>query len=152
MKKFLCILGLIIFGNFSLNAFAVDNINKVLSDSNIKKDTVSISVKNIESGKSVYELNEHRLISPASTQKIVTLAASLWVLGPDYNFETSLYKNTNNELFLKLGADPYLREKDLKKLMDDAKNKKVLTPKNFYIDDYIVDGVNWVKAGSGMMI
>ena len=45
MKKFLCILGLIIFGNFSLNAFAVDNINKVLSDSNIKKDTVSISVK-----------------------------------------------------------------------------------------------------------
>ena len=143
MKKFLCILGLIIFGNFSLNAFAVDNINKVLSDSNIKKDTVSISVKNIESGKSVYELNEHRLISPASTQKIVTLAASLWVLGPDYNFETSLYKNTNNELFLKLGADPYLREKDLKKLMDDAKNKKVLTPKNFYIDDYIVDGVNW---------
>lgn len=143
MKKLLCILGLLVVCNFFAAAFAVDNINKVISDSNIKKDTVSISVKDIETGKAVYELNENRLISPASTQKVVTLAASLWTLGPDYNFETSLYKTANNDLYLKLGADPYLREKDLKKLMDDAKNKKILAPKNFYIDDYIVDGVNW---------
>ena len=143
MKKFLCILGLFIFANLSLCAFAVDDIKKVLSDSTIKKDTISISIKNTETGKAVYELNEHRLVSPASTQKIVTLAASLWALGPDYNFETSLYKDTNNDLYLKLGADPYLREKDLEKIMDDAKNKKILAPKNIYIDDYIVDGVNW---------
>ncbi len=143
MKKFLCILSLLIFGNFFLTACAVDNIKTVLAESSIKKDTISISIKDTETGKTVYELNEHRLVSPASTQKIVTLAASLWTLGPDYNFATDLYKDTNNNLYLKLGADPYLREKDLKKLMDDAKNKKILTPKNIYIDDYIVDGVTW---------
>lgn len=143
MKKFLCILSLLIFGNFFLTACAVDNIKTVLAESSIKKDTISISIKDTETGKTVYELNEHRLVSPASTQKIVTLAASLWTLGPDYNFTTDLYKDTNNNLYLKLGADPYLREKDLKKLMDDAKNKKILTPKNIYIDDYIVDGVTW---------
>ena len=143
MKKFLCILSLFIFGNFFLTACAVDNIKTVLAESSIKKDTISISIKDTETGKTVYELNEHRLVSPASTQKIVTLAASLWTLGPDYNFTTDLYKDTNNNLYLKLGADPYLREKDLKKLMDDAKNKKILTPKNIYIDDYIVDGVTW---------
>ena len=143
MKKFLCILSLLIFGNFFLTACAVDDIKTVLAESSIKKDTISISIKDTETGKTVYELNEHRLVSPASTQKIVTLAASLWTLGPDYNFATDLYKDTNNNLYLKLGADPYLREKDLKKLMDDAKNKKILTPKNIYIDDYIVDGVTW---------
>lgn len=143
MKKFLCILSLFIFGNFFLTACAVDSIKTVLAESSIKKDTISISIKDTETGKTVYELNEHRLVSPASTQKIVTLAASLWTLGPDYNFTTDLYKDTNNNLYLKLGADPYLREKDLKKLMDDAKNKKILTPKNIYIDDYIVDGVTW---------
>ena len=143
MKKFLCILSLLIFGNFFLTACAVDNVKTVLAESSIKKDTISISIKDTETGKTVYELNEHRLVSPASTQKIVTLAASLWTLGPDYNFTTDLYKDTNNNLYLKLGADPYLREKDLKKLMDDAKNKKILTPKNIYIDDYIVDGVTW---------
>ena len=143
MKKFLCVLSLFIFGNFFLTACAVDDIKTVLAESSIKKDTISISIKDTETGKTVYELNEHRLVSPASTQKIVTLAASLWTLGPDYNFTTDLYKDTNNNLYLKLGADPYLREKDLKKLMDDAKNKKILTPKNIYIDDYIVDGVTW---------
>ena len=143
MKKFLCILGLMVFFNLFSPAFAVDNINKAIANSKVKKDTISISVKDIETGKAVYELNQNRLISPASTQKIVTLAAALDTLGPKYNFETSLYKNTNNELFLKLGADPYLREKDLTKLMNDAKAKKILEPKNFYIDDYIVDGVEW---------
>ena len=143
MKKFLFVLSLFIFGNFFLTACAVDDIKTVLAESSIKKDTISISIKDTETGKTVYELNEHRLVSPASTQKIVTLAASLWTLGPDYNFTTDLYKDTNNNLYLKLGADPYLREKDLKKLMDDAKNKKILTPKNIYIDDYIVDGVTW---------
>lgn len=143
MKKFLCILGLMVFVNLFMTVHAVDNINKAIANSKVKKDTISISVKDIETGKSVYELNQNRLISPASTQKIVTLAAAIDTLGPTYNFETSLYKNTNNELFLKLGADPYLREKDLTSLMNQAKAKKILEPKNIYIDDYIVDGVEW---------
>lgn len=143
MKKLLCILGFMVFCNLFTSAFAVDNINKVLAQSNIKKGVVSISVKDISTGETVYDLNSDRLISPASTQKIVTLAAALDTLGADYNFETVLYKNTNNELYLKLGADPYLREKDLKSLMSEAKKKNILEPKNIYIDDFIVDGVEW---------
>lgn len=143
MKKLLCILGLMLFCNLFIAAFAVDNINKVLAKSNVKKSVVSISIKDVKTGQSVYDLNSDRLISPASTQKIVTLAAALDTLGPDYNFETSLYKNSSNELYIKLGADPYLREKDLKSLMNAAKNKNILEPKNIFIDDYIVDGVDW---------
>lgn len=143
MKKILCILGIMLFANMSLSAAAVDDINKVLMKSNIKKGVVSISVKDIQSGNSVYELNSDRLLSPASTQKIVTLAAAMDTLGAGYNFETALYKSSNNDLYLKLGADPYLREKDLKKLMSDAVDKKIIEPKNLFIDDYIVDSVEW---------
>lgn len=143
MKKLLCMFGIMVFCNLFTAAFAVDNINKVLAKSSVKKSVVSISIKDVKTGQSVYDLNSDRLISPASTQKIVTLAAALDTLGPDYNFETSLYKNSNNELYIKLGADPYLREKDLKTLMNAAKNKNILEPKNIFIDDYIVDGVDW---------
>lgn len=143
MKKLLCILGVLLFANLFSSAFAIDNINKAISSSGIKRDTISISVKETETGDTVYELNQDRLVSPASTQKIVTLAAALDTLGPKYNFETSVYKNTNNELFIKLGADPYLREKDLSNLMNEVKSKKILSPKAIYIDDYIVDGVMW---------
>lgn len=143
MKKCLCVLGIMLAGALFSQTFAVENINKVISSSNIKKGTISISVKDIQTGESVYSLHSDRLISPASTQKILTLAASVDMLGPDYNFETSLYKSTNNDLYLKLAADPYLREKDLKTLMNAAKDKNILEPKNIYIDDYIVDGVEW---------
>lgn len=143
MKKILCILGIILFANLSLTASAVDDINKVLTKSSIKKGVISISIKDTETGNTVYKLHSDRLVSPASTQKIVTLAASLDTLGADYNFETALYKSSNNDLYLKLGADPYLREKDLKKIMSDAVDKKIIEPKNIYIDDYIVDGVEW---------
>lgn len=51
---------------------------------------------------------------PASTLKIITLSASLDTLGEDYEFKTQLYKNTNNELILKLGADPFCVHQKLK--------------------------------------
>ena len=81
---------------------------------------------------------------PASTLKIITLCASLDTLGDNYKFSTKLYKNTNNELFLKLGADPFLSSSDLNKLMDTAVHqKKIVSPKNIYIDDFIFDKTEW---------
>lgn len=52
---------------------------------------------------------------PASTLKLVTSSAALNTLGSDYEFSTKLYKSSNNDLYLKLGADPFLTSSDLKK-------------------------------------
>lgn len=90
---------------FAQNAFA-NSIDRTISNSGINKGAVAVSVKDVSTGKTVYSLNETKPSIPASTLKMVTLSASLDTLGNDYKFSTKLYKNTNNELYLKLGADP----------------------------------------------
>lgn len=143
MKKLVAIFGLFAVFMFAQAAFAANGIDKAISKSTVKRGTISVSVKNLTTGETVYDLNSDKLVPPASTQKLVTLAAALDTLGTDYAFKTSLYKNVNNELYLKLGADPFLTSKNLDTLMAEAKKKKIVEPKNIYIDDYILDSVEW---------
>ncbi len=143
MKKLLCLLGIFLLSGIGSLGFGADSFNKVISDSDIPKDNISVSVKNAQTGSVLYELNAGKLVSPASTQKLVTLAAAADTLGSDYQFQTSIYKSTNNDLYIKLGADPYLSSNDLKTLLTAAKEKRVIAPKNIYIDASILDNVDW---------
>lgn len=142
MKKLLLLLG--IFALF-LNASEVfaGSIDKIITKSAVKRGTISVSVKNISTGETVYELNPDKLVPPASTLKLVTLAASLDTLGNDYNFRTSLYKSTGNDLYIKLAADPFLTSKNLNTMFETARKKNITAPKNIYIDDYVLDSVEW---------
>lgn len=143
MKKLLkSLFMLMIFLSTSLTVQA-ESVNKVISSSNINKGAVSVSIKDVKSGKTVYELNPKQPMMPASTLKMLTLAVSLDTLGTDYEFKTQLYKNKNNELYLKLGADPFLHSKSLRTLIASAKGKKVISPKSIYIDDFIFDSNEW---------
>ncbi len=144
MNKILKILfSLLVFCGIQ-NIGSSASIDKTISQSEINKSGISVSVKNIETGKSVYQLNEKKPAIPASTLKIITLTASVDTLGTDYEFATKLYKNTNNELFLKLGADPFLTSAGLNSLINTAVNEKnIISPKNIYIDDYIFDSTEW---------
>ena len=124
--------------------FAIaDSIDRTIFQSGINKSAVSISVKNADSGKIVYKLNDKQPKNPASTLKIITYSAALDTLGKDYEFKTQLFKSTNNDLYLKLSADPFLAHRHLKKLFKTAKEKNIFEPKNIYMDDYILDDVTW---------
>lgn len=140
MKKLILTTLLLIIA--TQQAFA-NVIDRTISKSGINKGAIAVSVKELNSGKSVYSLNETKPSVPASTLKMVTLPAALDVLGKDYEFSTKLYKNTNNELFLKLGADPFLTSSDLNSLFKTAKSKNITEPKVIYIDDYIFDSTEW---------
>ena len=142
MKKLLLIIGIL---GVLLNSTAVfaQSIDKVISKSSVKRGTISVSVKNISDGKTVYELNSDKLVPPASTLKLVTLAAALDTLGADYKFKTSLYKSINNDLYLKLSGDPFLTSNNLKEIFDAARKKNILEPKNIYIDDFALDSAEW---------
>lgn len=119
-------------------------IDKTIAQSEINKGAVSVSVKDTETGKVVYKLNDTQPTMPASTLKLITLGASLDTLGDNYEFSTKLYKTTNNDLYLKLGADPFLTSAGLNSLMEKAvKDKKITSPKIIYVDDYIFDKTEW---------
>lgn len=140
MKKLLSLI--IILLSFELSAIA-SSIDKTIFQSGINRGAISVSVKDISTGKTVYKLNDKQPKMPASTLKLVTLNASADTLGEDYEFITGLYKSTDNELYIKLSGDPFLSSYDLNKLFDTAKNKNILEPKTVYIDDYIFDDVEW---------
>lgn len=141
MKKLLITIAVILTGLVS-NA-AIDDINTAISESEIHKDAISISVKNANSGDILYELNSNKPIPPASTQKIITTTVAYDTLGENFEFTTSLYKTINNELQLKLSGDPQLTKGDLANLIKAAKNKNIVTPKAFYIDDFVMDSNEW---------
>lgn len=141
MKKLLISI-MILLSGLAVQALPND-ISSAVSESGINKDAVSISVKNTTTGKELYKLNSNKPIPPASTQKIITATVSTDTLSEDFEFVTSLYKTTNNELLLKLSGDPYLRKGDLSTLMKAAKNKNIFEAKAFYIDDFVMDSVEW---------
>lgn len=104
---------------------------------------ISVSFREIHSGKKAFEMNSKTPMSPASIQKIATILPSIDALGSDYEFKTQLYKNKDNNLYIKLGADPYFSTKDLKGLIKTLSDSKIVSTKAFYIDDSILDSNEW---------
>lgn len=140
MQKLINALIIIAMTITTANASVID---KAVATSKINKSAVAISVRDVNTGEIVYEHNGKKPMLPASTLKAVTYITALNELGRDYEFTTSLYKNTNNELIFKLGADPFFRTIELKELVDAAKEKNIFEPKAVKIDDTIIDRNEW---------
>lgn len=104
---------------------------------------ISASFVDISNGRKIYQMNSNIPMTPASVQKIVTMLPSFNTLGYDYEFQTQLYKGGNGNLYIKLGADPYLTTKDLKYLIKSLERYKVSSTNAFYIDDSILDSNEW---------
>ena len=111
----------------------------VIKDSDVDIESIAVSIKDADSGKVIYSLNDKMLMNPASVQKVLTTPVSAEILGEDYLFTTGIYKRGEEAYLIKLGADPYLKASDLKTLI---KNVKPETQK-IYIDDTILDNKYW---------
>ena len=139
MRKIIITLAAVLFTIIPAEA---NNIDKMLSKQHINRAAVSVSVRDAKTGEKVYSLNDRTPRIPASTLKVITTTASVDTLGTDYLFSTKLYKSTKNDLYFKLGADPFLTSRDLRTLIDKAKDKNI-TPKTIYVDNTIFDNLEW---------
>lgn len=136
------IIGLFLSFIFTMSTVSAESLTKTIKSLGINNSAISVSVKDTASKNSVFSLNERVPRQPASTLKLVTSSAAVDMLGADYTFKTSLYKSTNNDLYLKLSGDPLLATSDLEKLIETAKSKNI-APKTFYVDESIFDNVEW---------
>lgn len=84
-----------------------ESIRSILNRSHQKKTTFAISVIKADSGESVYSLRPTQPMIPASNMKIVTSAAALHYLGPDYRYETKVGM-LGDDLVVIGGGDPLL--------------------------------------------
>lgn len=86
------------------------------SDESLRNASWSIEVVEAQSGKILLSHNSHLSLTPASTQKIVTTASALLLLGSDFRYSTKLLARgiidangiLNGDLIIKGSGDPTL--------------------------------------------
>jgi len=72
------------------SADLIKQIDTIINRPSQKKVQFSIRIVKADSGKTVYSHNAKRALVPASNMKIITTAAALKFLGPDYDGFPSL--------------------------------------------------------------
>ncbi|MEE4215904.1 MAG: D-alanyl-D-alanine carboxypeptidase, partial [Bacteroidales bacterium] len=91
------------------------HINAFVSDTAFRHAGISISLRDAESGILIAGHNEDMALSSASVMKLVTTAAALEIMGPDFRFATKVgYAGSlnrgdsllNGNIIIKGGADP----------------------------------------------
>jgi D-alanyl-D-alanine carboxypeptidase/D-alanyl-D-alanine-endopeptidase (penicillin-binding protein 4) len=76
---------------------------------------VAIEVRDLETGAVLLARDGDRALNPASNQKLITAIAAVELLGPDYRFETSVWRD-GDALVLRGEGDPDLHVGDLHRL------------------------------------
>lgn len=72
------------------SAGLTERINAVINQPSQKKVRYSVSIVNAATGKTVYTHNARTAMIPASNMKVITTAAALKHLGPDYTYTTKV--------------------------------------------------------------
>ncbi|CAM2761174.1 D-Ala-D-Ala carboxypeptidase [Legionella steigerwaltii] len=86
--------------------------------------TVGILIKEAKTGQVVYSRNADKLLSPASGMKLLTAAAALYQLKPDYRFITTLSRK-NQDYYVQFTGSPSFTVDNLTSLLLNLKKNKV---------------------------
>lgn len=92
---------------------------EIIQNDDLDHALPSVHVRSAESDDDVFSYNSDTSVVPASGQKLLTGAAALDVLGPDYTFTTGVYsdgrlsgKVLHSDLYLKGTGDPTMLPED----------------------------------------
>ncbi len=129
-------------------------IDKVVANSCLKKQNFGIEIYSLDRMETIYEVRKNQLFIPASNLKLITTAASLKSLGPNYRFSTRLYTTGKLEgntlygdLYIKGYGDPKLVTEQMWLLVNELQNlpiRKIVG--NIIADDTFFDPVSRVKT------
>lgn len=149
MKNILGIILILI--SFSANTQVAENLAAAMkefnSDEQLQFAMASLYVVEANSGEVVFDQNSQIGMAPASTEKIVTAATALEVLGKNYRYQTKvnlLTANGKNYLYIQPSGDPTLgswRWEDTKELVFLNKIKEALIKKGIKrLEAVIIEG------------
>jgi D-alanyl-D-alanine carboxypeptidase/D-alanyl-D-alanine-endopeptidase (penicillin-binding protein 4) len=96
MKKSICLCALFLVLFPTRSAIAEEDlagrIQSVINGPNYKQARWGILVVDAHTGSTIYEHDPDRMFLPASTTKLYSCATALDAFGPDYRFETPVYR------------------------------------------------------------
>ncbi|MDT3697338.1 MAG: D-alanyl-D-alanine carboxypeptidase/D-alanyl-D-alanine-endopeptidase [Ignavibacterium sp.] len=131
-------------------------LDQLLTDKFFESCVVSIDAEDLTSNTVLFRKNEKYLLRPASNMKIITSAAGLLYLGPDYEFKTDLYYDGTilhdtlyGNIYVLGGCDPDFTTNDLYFFVDAIKSLNISVVTGDIIGDVsFKDSLYW---GSGWM-
>lgn len=132
-------------------------LDVILADPKLQGGITGVSVRNATTGESIYSHMSDIRLRPASNMKLLTGAAALDVLGPDYRFKTEVAttgkqkgSTLQGDVYLVGKGDPTLLQSDLVKFADQLKQQGIKTIKgnlfaddSWYDDDRYSQDLNW---------
>ena len=114
ISNFSLILFFILFP-FTLKAQTHPALERFLYSSHLSGASVSIMIKDINSGEVIYSYDADREVIPASILKTVTTSAALEILGEDFRYETAIMYDgqingnvLNGNIYIHGSGDPTL--------------------------------------------
>lgn len=117
-------------------------INEVLQDQRLDGTVTGVTVRHGDTAEILFSQFGDKRLRPASNMKMLTTAAALDVLGPDYRFETEVLtdgtlqgKVLQGNLYLKGKGDPTLMKEDLDQFAKDLKDQGIKKIKGNIIGD-----------------
>jgi D-alanyl-D-alanine carboxypeptidase/D-alanyl-D-alanine-endopeptidase (penicillin-binding protein 4) len=162
----------VFFASLSISIFSQEKSSETFSsDSSLVNASVSLCVANAENGDVLIDSNSGISLTPASVMKLITTAAALELLGPEYTFKTMIgYTGTfkkrwgriKGNLIITGGGDPALGSKyfpdqykdfitnwarELKKLGIKRIKGSVITDDSYY--DYLPVPGKWLWEDTG---
>ena len=107
MKKLQVLTGFVLCLSSLASADLAGQIDGIIRESIQKRVHFSIHIVEADSGMTVYEHDARELMIPASNMKIITSAAALHYLGPDFDYKTRIGLSGNALIVIGSG-DPLL--------------------------------------------
>jgi D-alanyl-D-alanine carboxypeptidase/D-alanyl-D-alanine-endopeptidase (penicillin-binding protein 4) len=150
MKKLLILTGFALCLVSIARADLEEQIDGIIRESVQKRVRFSIHILEIDTGKTVYDHDARELMIPASNMKIITSAAALNYLGPDYVYKTKVGLSGDSLVVIGSG-DPLLGDEKtdtkygrepgwiFKDIANELKSRGIGTIEGIIVDSSIFD-------------
>ncbi|NET25531.1 MAG: D-alanyl-D-alanine carboxypeptidase/D-alanyl-D-alanine-endopeptidase [Okeania sp. SIO1I7] len=137
-----------------------NRIDAVINRPIFNRSRWGILVETLSEKTTVYNRDAEYYFIPASTAKLLTTAAVLQKLRPQFRIRTSVYGDGNGNIYVVGRGDPSLTETQLQSLAEQLKEQGIETINQLIADDSYFEGTgvnpNWewedVQAGYGAPI
>lgn len=138
-----------------LNTSGTTRIDQLMTDPVLNGASVSLMVRDVHSGKTIYQHNAQSRLIPGSSIKLLTTAAAIDILGTQYRFSTQLLSTGSQQdsrlvgdLYLKGMGDPSIQWSDYQALAAKLAQKGIKQVQgDIVFDDSFFDserlGVDW---------
>ncbi len=87
---------------------AKERIERILSQPDIARGFWGVEAVSLATGKTLFTYNGDKLFTPASNTKLFTTAAALALIGPDYQYQTTVETNGTLDKYGRLTGDVVL--------------------------------------------